>query len=268
MQTIEQQQPSGQRFARTHDQFQRFSRLHGAHDADQRREHAHGRARLVRELLLLRKQAGIARLGARARVEHAHLPVETDHGARHQRHSGRHAGAVDGVARGEVVGAVEHHRGGQDQFGQARAVEALLQGHYFNLGIDAGQGFTRRQHFRLAHTGRRVGDLALQIGQVDRVVIDEGQLADAAGGQVHGRRRAEPARADHQHMRIEQGLLAFDADLIKQDVARVAQQLVVVHGFTSTANPDHTPGSDPLGGCAPMGHIPIAKRLTPALALG
>src|ERR1700748_1080387 len=46
--------------------------------------------------------------------------------------------------------------------------------------------------------------------------------AAPGGGEIHQRRRAEPARADHQHGRLLQRLLAGSADLAQDDVAGVA----------------------------------------------
>ena len=71
-------------------------------------------------------------------------------------------------------------------------------------------------------------DLALQVGEVDLVVVAQGDAADAAGCQVERDGRAQPAGADHQRVRREQFLLAVDADLRQQDVPAVAQQLLVV----------------------------------------
>ena len=51
------------------------------------------------------------------------------------------------------------------------------------------------------------------------------ERADAGARQVECHRRAETAQADDQRMAVEKPLLAFDADLVEQDVARVAQQL-------------------------------------------
>ena len=79
-------------------------------------------------------------------------------------------------------------------------------------------------------TGRcAVQDLPLQVGEVDRVAVGEQDPADAGRGEIERRRRAEAAGADHQRVRAEQALLPLDADLVEQDVAAVAQQLVVVH---------------------------------------
>ena len=75
-----------------------------------------------------------------------------------------------------------------------------------------------------------MGDLALQVGEVDLVVVDQGDPADAGRAEVERHRRAEAAGADHQRVGGSEALLAFDADVVEQDVARIAQQLVVGHG--------------------------------------
>ena len=61
-------------------------------------------------------------------------------------------------------------------------------------------------------------------------MVDHGEVADAGRAQIQGHRRAQPTRAHHQHPAGQNALLPFDPDLIEQDVARVAQQLVVRHG--------------------------------------
>jgi hypothetical protein len=43
-----------------------------------------------------------------------------------------------------------------------------------------------------------VDDLALQIGQGNVIVVDDAERADAGSGQIHQRRRAQSAGADHQ----------------------------------------------------------------------
>ena len=50
--------------------------------------------------------------------------------------------------------------------------------------------------------------------------------ADAGGGEIHRGRRAEPARADAQHLRGFQLALTLDADLRHDQVAAVALDLV------------------------------------------
>ena len=68
-------------------------------------------------------------------------------------------------------------------------------------------------------------DLALEVGVVDDVGVDDAERPDARRGEVERRRRAEPAGADQQDARLEQPLLALLADLGDQEVARVARAL-------------------------------------------
>jgi hypothetical protein len=73
-----------------------------------------------------------------------------------------------------------------------------------------------------------IENLPLQVGEVDLVGIGEGQLADAARGEVERRRAAQAAGADDQRGRCAKPLLAFDPDFREKDVAAVAEELLVV----------------------------------------
>ena len=72
----------------------------------------------------------------------------------------------------------------------------------------------------------RVDHLALEVGEVDDVVVDDPERADAGRGEVQRGRRAETAGAEQQDLGVEQLLLALDADLGDQQVARVALALL------------------------------------------
>jgi hypothetical protein len=76
-------------------------------------------------------------------------------------------------------------------------------------------------------------DLPLQIGEVDRIVVADGERADARRGEIHSRRRAESSRADDEGARRSEFLLSFDADLRQQDMPAVTQELIVVHGASA-----------------------------------
>ena len=52
--------------------------------------------------------------------------------------------------------------------------------------------------------GREVQRLAVQVGDLDVVVVDDPEPPDARPGEVHRHRRAERARADHQHAGVAQ----------------------------------------------------------------
>ena len=139
------------------------------------------------------------------------------------------AGGIDGVAGGEVVGAVQHHvvlgHGGVEE----RGVGALRHHAHIGAGVDGQDGLAGRDRLGLTHPGLAVGDLALQVGLVHGVVVHQGEPADAGGAQVQRHRRAQATGANHQGAGLQQALLTFDADFTQQDVARVAQQFVVGH---------------------------------------
>ena len=79
--------------------------------------------------------------------------------------------------------------------------------------------------------GRGMDDLALQVGQRHGVVIDDPERADAGRGKIHQRRRAEPARTDHQYRGLLQRCLAGAANLAQHDMARIAFELAAAqHG--------------------------------------
>ena len=92
----------------------------------------------------------------------------------------------------------------------------------------------RRRHFLRADGIRAVENLPLQVGEVDLVGVGEGQAADAGGGEVERRGAAEAAGADDQRARRPQPLLALDPDLGKEDVAAVAEELLVVQCAASS----------------------------------
>ncbi len=69
-------------------------------------------------------------------------------------------------------------------------------------------------------------DLALEVGLVDDVRVDDPERADARGREVERGGRAETARADEEDARVEDALLAVLADLRDQQVAAVARALL------------------------------------------
>jgi len=58
-----------------------------------------------------------------------------------------------------------------------------------------------------------VDDLALQVGKINRVKIQQPQPADAGGREVHGDRRPEPPRANAKHAGRADFLLTGNTNL-------------------------------------------------------
>jgi hypothetical protein len=71
-----------------------------------------------------------------------------------------------------------------------------------------------------------VDDLALEVGDVHDVVVDDAQRPDARRREVERGGRAQAAGAEQEHLGVEQLLLALDADLGQEEVAAVALPLL------------------------------------------
>ncbi len=97
----------------------------------------------------------------------------------------------------------------------------------FDVGIDGQHFLAGGIDLIAADILGEVDHLALEVGEIDDVEIDQADFADAGGGQIEPERRAQAAGADQQHLRGLELLLAFDADLGDDEVARVAEDLVL-----------------------------------------
>ena len=139
-----------------------------------------------------------------------------------------YASPVDGVARGEVVGAIQDHVGA---FDDGEIFQPLVNRNDGDVGVQRVQRRARGIDLHGAHGLAAVQDLALQVGEVDLVGIDEGEAPDAGSGEVKRGRAAQAARTDDQDMRRPQPLLPFDPDFREKDVAAVAEKLLVVQFF-------------------------------------
>ena len=58
-----------------------------------------------------------------------------------------------------------------------------------------------------------MGDLTLQVGQLNDVIVDDGECPNPGGCQVQGDGGSEPAGSDNGHASHAQALLPFLADL-------------------------------------------------------
>ena len=139
------------------------------------------------------------------------------------------ADVVQQVAGGEVVAAVGHDVVAGDEplgIGRGQPLVVRLDAH---LGIDVGQRAPGALDLGRADVGGAMDDLALQVGEIDRVVVDHAQGADAGGREILQQGRAKPAGAQHQHLRGDQPRLAHAADLGQHDMARVPPDLHFGH---------------------------------------
>ena len=137
------------------------------------------------------------------------------------------ARVVDEIARGEIVGAVD------DDVEILEEVEGVFAGELgfecfdLNVGIQIGKTRLRRGGFGLADIVGAKGDLALEIGEIHDIKIDESELADACRGEIQTQRRAKAAGADQQHFGVFQLELTVHADFRHDQVAAVAKNFFV-----------------------------------------
>ena len=95
-----------------------------------------------------------------------------------------HAGPIQRVPRGEIVAAIQHDLGLRHQRIELIGPRPLRHLDHLDVGIESMQRTASRRRLRLPDPVGRVQHLALQVGQVDPIRIDQGQASDASAGQV------------------------------------------------------------------------------------
>ena len=144
----------------------------------------------------------------------------------HQRQPQHDGCVIDQVPRGEVVRAIDDHVPAAQQIQRVLRSQPNPVGDDPDVGIEVPDRLGRRVHLGAAHGGACMDDLALQVGEVDVVVVDEPDRAHPGGRQVQGGRRPEPAGADEQDPGGPDALLADHPHLRHERVAVVALQLI------------------------------------------
>ena len=72
-------------------------------------------------------------------------------------------------------------------------------------------------------------DLPLEIGQVNGIVIDDGDAADTRAGEIERDRAAEATGADDQRACVQQATLTINRYGIQQQVSGIPKELLIVH---------------------------------------
>jgi hypothetical protein len=139
-----------------------------------------------------------------------------------------HAGTIDCVARCEIVRAIQNDIAFPDQIVQLLLFQPLRKNVKVNVRIQRGKRGSSGLDFARAYRLGAVKNLALQVGEIDVFRIGDGEAAESARREIQRRGTAEAACADDQRARRPQPLLALDPDLGKEDVAAVAEKLLVV----------------------------------------
>lgn len=133
------------------------------------------------------------------------------------------------MAGAVVVAAVQHHGHAGQQGIEQGGIGALGDALQLHQWIEVGHGLGQRGHFGLAHAGGGVGNLALQVGQIDGIVIHHRDVAHAAGGQVQGGGGAQPTGPQNQHPGGADAFSRPSMPISSSKTWRIAQKLVVIH---------------------------------------
>ena len=64
-----------------------------------------------------------------------------------------------------------------------------------------------------------MNDLALQVGIINHIIINQTDVADPRGGQIERHRRTQSSGADHQYRGSFELLLPFQANFRDQEMA-------------------------------------------------
>src|SRR5688572_23363080 len=143
------EQAPDQRLAEAEQELHRLDRLERPDHAGQRAEHA-GVGAGGRELGRRGRgiEAAVARPAARGRLrpEDRDLALEAVDRAVHVGEAELHAGVVDEVARGEVVGAVDHDLVAAQDILDVAGVEARLVPDELDVRVEGGERPERRLH--------------------------------------------------------------------------------------------------------------------------
>lgn len=225
---IEEQETTDESLADAGEHLDGFHGLDRTDDSDKRRHDAIAGATRI-EFTELRIQAMVARAGGNVGIEGGDLSLHADGGGGNQRLAPGDAGGVDGETGFEIVAGVEHEVGPGHRRIEAVALQALADRGHGNIGIEAEQPVPGGIDLGLAERFFGMGDLALQIGQLNDIVIGDQQMADAGRGKIHGRGAAEPAHADNENGGVHELALSRHVHFGQQDLAAEAQQLLFIH---------------------------------------
>ena len=183
------------------NQLDHFIGLKAANHAGQHPQHpgfcAVGRQRGVRRTIVEITIIGATTALLIQRVEHRDMPLELHDGAIHQRLAAIDTGIVDQVLGGKVVSAIDNDVViGHKRLGIVE-VKALDPGFDLDVGIEFLQTPLGDIGLVLTFIGDAKQHLAVHIGHIDLVGIDNSQPPHPGSRQIKQRRTPQAARSNH-----------------------------------------------------------------------
>ena len=102
----------------------------------------------------------------------------------HDRDTREQRRVVEEVAGREVVGAVEHDVIAVEDLHHVVGAESHVVGHDVDVGVHGSERLLGRVDLAFADPVHVVQDLALQVGGVDHIHVDDAERADTRGGEI------------------------------------------------------------------------------------
>ena len=185
----------------------------GQHPADLAAGHGAGGGRH-------REQVAIG--GALRRPAEPRLPAVLRDGTPDDRDAAEPCRVIREVAGREVVAAVDDEVEPGEQPERVRAAEAFVDRAHPHLGIEGRHLLSRGFGLAVADIRHRMHGLAVQVAELDTVVVHDRQSAHAGAREGRDDARPEPARPDDQHAGGGEPPLAVGAEARQGLLARVA----------------------------------------------
>jgi len=202
----------------------RQQRSEAADGGGQRSEHAELSAIVaVVRVERVPNEASVARL----RPEQADLSLELHGRGRQQRDAERDARIADCEPRREIVASVDDEVVSAEQIFRGTRPNPLLSRIDIDEAVETANESRCDLSLGLAAIGFRKERLAMQVGQLHRVRIDDREPAHAGTGQRRDHRASNAAGANYGDARRLELALAHAADLGKHDVPGIALKLFV-----------------------------------------
>src|SRR6266481_470953 len=225
-QSVKEQQAPNEIISAAENQLDRFHRLDGANDAGQNSKDAtFGAGRHKSRRGRFGIEAAVARTIGHA--ENRRLPFKSENRTVHVRLFQQNTCVVDEIARGEIVGAVYDDIEVLEELERVGAGQLRLERLDLNVRIEIREARAGGFALRFADVAGAKRNLALEVGEVDDIKVNQPEFADARSGEIKTKWSAQPARADEQHLGILQLELPVHADLRHDEVAAVAQDFFI-----------------------------------------
>ena len=137
-----------------------------------------------------------------------------------------HTGIIGEITGSKIIGAVDDDIERADNLEGVAAGEPAFVQDQLHLGIEPMNCISGGLRLRTADVRGAVKNLTLEIRGLDDIKINYPNPANTSRGEVHGDRRAEPARADAENTGGPNFLLTLPSDFGQDQMPRVTADLI------------------------------------------